>query len=384
MKIYRILAKNIKENLKNSNKAILIYGARQVGKTTLAKDVIYDLRMNGAIKKPLVINADEGKYIDILSSRDAAKIQSLVAGYDLLFIDEAQRIPDIGLNIKIIIDQLPGLKVMVTGSSSFDLADKVSEPLTGRAWNYTLFPIAVSELSHDLNPFELNYELENLLVYGAYPEVITSNNLQSKLNVLQAIGRSYLYKDILALANIKHSEKIVDLLKLLAFQLGSLVSINELSNHLNISRDAVSRYIELLEKSFVIFRLRGYSGNLRKEVGKMDKIYFYDLGIRNLVIDNFKQLKDRNDVGQLWENFLMVERKKLLAYRGESAGSYFWRTKAGTELDYVEEKGGQLSGYEFKYSASAKKPPLNWTKNYPQAGFSLINKDNYLDFVGKI
>ncbi len=384
MYINRLLHEKIKERITNSNKAVIIYGARQVGKTTLSKQIIGNLELYDKIKKPLLINADEIKYLDVLSSRDGVKLKSLVEGYDLLFIDEAQRVPEIGLNLKILIDEMPDLKIIATGSSSFELANKVSEPLTGRIWTFELFPISMAELHQDKNAFELNYDLENILIYGGYPRVITENNLQRKKDLLKELGHSYLYKDILALANIKHENKLADLLKLLSFQIGNQVSITELSNSLNISRDAVNRYIDLLEKSFVIFRLKGFSNNLRKEVSKMDKIYFYDLGIRNLMIDNLKPLKDRNDIGQLWENFLAVERKKLLSYNGIDGQAYFWRTKAGTEIDYIEEREGKIYGFEFKYGATSKNAPSNWIKEYPEAEFNLINKDNYLDFVTKI
>ncbi|OGQ50108.1 MAG: AAA family ATPase, partial [Deltaproteobacteria bacterium RIFCSPLOWO2_02_FULL_47_10] len=278
MIVERKISDEVIKKVKNTNKIILLYGARQVGKTTLAKDIISKLGL-----KTLFINADEQKYNDILSSRALDRIESLVSGYQLVFIDEAQRITDIGLNLKIMVDGLPSLKIIATGSSSFELANKVSESLTGRAWTFNLYPLAVCELKKLYNEFELKSKLDDLLVFGGYPEVFTTVNHREKQNLLEEIGRSYLYKDILELATVKHSSKIKDLLKLLAFQIGSEVSINELSNSLNISRDTTERYMDLLEKSFVIFRLKGFSRNLRKEVTKMDKIFFYDLGIRNIV-----------------------------------------------------------------------------------------------------
>ncbi|MFH1841001.1 MAG: ATP-binding protein [Candidatus Shapirobacteria bacterium] len=310
------------------------------------------------------INADQTKYFDLLASRDLGKLKLLAAGYQLLFIDEAQRIPEIGLNLKILADNLPDLKVIATGSSSFDLANKVSEPLTGRVWTYTLYPISLAELKSLYSPFELNEHLEEYLIYGSYPEVLTLASWQKKRQLLAEIEKSSLYKDALELTTIKYARKIKNLLKLLAFQIGSEVSLTELSASLNLSREAVERYLDLLEKSFVIFRLSGFSRNLRKEVSKMDKFYFYDLGIRNEVVDNFKPLADRNDCGQLWENFLMIERKKYLAYGNFLASTYFWRTHTGAEIDYVEEKEGRLFGYEFKWGRRAPKVPTTFLSTY--------------------
>lgn len=376
MKIPRVLLNPIIEKLKNTDKIVILYGARQVGKTTLVNDIVNILGL-----KTLSVNADQTKYIDILSSRDLEKMQSFVSGYELLFLDEAQRIPDIGINLKILADGAPKLKIIATGSSSFDLANKVSEPLTGRTWNYNLYPISFYELKSLFNDFELNNNLEKMLIYGCYPEVVTTVNFNDKQALLEKISAAYLYKDAIELTTIKHANKIKDLLKLIAFQIGSEVSIAELSNSLKLSHDAVERYIDLMEKSFIIFRLKGFSRNLRKEVNKMDKIFFYDLGIRNAVIDNFKSLKDRNDIGQLWENFLIIERKKKLAYTETRASPYFWRTYTGAELDYIEEREGKLFGYEFKYGAVKARAPHTWLKEYKNSNFELINRDNYLSFI---
>ena len=232
-------------------------------------------------------------------------------GYDVLFIDEAQRIPDIGINLKIIHDQLPQLRVIATGSSSFDLANKVQEPLTGRTWTYTLYPISFLELAQHHNSFELAELLEQCLIYGQYPEQLSIVNNSEKYQYLKELATSYLYRDALDLVHIKHADKLHNLLRLLAFQVGSLVSVAELATSLNLSKDTVSSYIQLLEKAFIIFRLKGYSRNLRKEITKMDKIYFYDLGVRNMVIDNLQPLANRNDQGALWENFLIRPKKKV-------------------------------------------------------------------------
>ena len=299
MFIPRSITKTIVDKLTQSKKGIIVYGARQVGKTTLVNEIIKELNI-----KTLVINGDQSRFIDILTSRDLSKIQSLVSGYEMLFVDEAQRIPEIGINLKIILDNLPNLKVLVTGSSSLDLASKISEPLTGRAWSYHLYPVSCLELSAFQNRAELDHNLEERLIYGSYPEIFSYESLFQKREYLQNISDAYLYRDLIEFGDIKNSSKIRDLLKLLAFQIGSEVSLTELGTSLSMSKDTVSRYIDLLEKSFIIFRLFGFSRNLRKEVTKMDKIYFYDLGIRNILIDNLKPLKDRNDSGCLWENFV--------------------------------------------------------------------------------
>lgn len=372
----RALEKPILTKLQTSSKAVIIYGPRQVGKTTLVKHL-----MKNTHYKSLLINADEQRYIDILSSRDKLKLHSLVAGYQLVCIDEAQRVPDIGINLKILIDEFPRLKIIATGSSSFDLASKVSEPLTGRTWTYTLYPLSFFELQTLHNGFELTSQLEERLIFGSYPEIFTVQG-EEKYQYIRELARSYLYKDVLELAAIKHSAKIYALLKLIAFQIGHEVSLNELGAAVGMSKDTVSKYIDLLEKSFVLFRLKGFSRNLRKEVTKMDKIYFYDLGVRNIVIDNLKGLADRDDHGQLWENFLVAERMKLLSYTQTLSSSYFWRTHTGAELDYIEERGGRLYGYEFKWTYSKKTQGVHsWLKTYPDAKVQYIARDSFLPFV---
>lgn len=374
--IQRFLLTELLEKLNHSSKIILIYGARQVGKTTLVKQLLSQLPY-----KSLSINADEEKYNDVFSSRDLTKMRMLTDGYELLFIDEAQRIPDIGINLKILHDALPELKIIATGSSSFELANRTQEPLTGRTWTFSLFPISFSELRQQQNLFELNHGLETFLRFGAYPDVFSLPNQADKVQFLTQLTRSYLYKDILELSTIKHPDKIKKLLKLLAFQAGSEVSLNELGNTLQMSKETVASYIDLLEKAFVVFRLSGFSRNLRKEVVKMDKIYFYDLGVRNALINNFNTLDFRTDAGQLWENFLVVERLKNNAYQRRFVNSYFWRTYTGAELDYIEEADGQLAGFEFKFSEKIAKPPQSWLEAYPASSFTCINRANYWEFI---
>lgn len=372
----RALEHIIKERLIAGGKGVVVYGARQVGKTTLVSEIVSSLKL-----RVLTINADQGKFLDALSSRDLGRIQGLVVGYDLLFIDEAQRIPDIGVNLKIILDSLKDLKLVVTGSSSLDLASKISEPLTGRVWTYRLYPISFLELSKIYNRAELDAQLPERLIFGSYPEIFSYSGNEQRREYLQNLSDAYLYRDLIEFGNLKNSSKIRDLLKLLAFQIGSQVSLSELGKTLGMSKDTVAKYIDYLEKSFVIFRLSGFSRNLRKEVSKMDKIYFWDLGARNILIDDLKEISSRNDVGQLWENFLTVERIKTRAYLQKSAGTYFWRTHTGAELDLIEEKDEQLTGFEFKWSEKKVKSPHSWQETYQGAKFQLVNHKNYLDFI---
>ncbi len=374
--IHRHYERVISEQMQLDNRVIVLYGPRQVGKTTLVR-----LLLENYPGKVLTINADDADYEQVLLSRSMQQLRQLVSGYDLLFLDEAQRVPNIGINLKLLYDHLPSLKIIATGSSSFELANKIQEPLTGRAWTFQLMPIGLCELAEAMNPFEMNLQLEDWLVFGAYPALFAIENRPLKVNYLQEIVRAYLFKDVLTIGNVKYPPKMRDLARLLAFQIGSEVSVNELANRLQISRETVMSYIDLLEKAFIVFRLSGYSRNLRKEIVRHDKIYFYDLGIRNAVIENFSPIANRDDGGKLWENFLIVERMKTQTYRREGANRYFWRTYTGAEIDYVEESGGQLQGFEFKFNQKIVRPPQSWLENYPEAGFQTVNRDNYLDFV---
>lgn len=378
MHIDRIHQANLAQDLAESGKVLVVYGARQVGKTTLVREVLRSFP-----GRVLEINADDIPFLEVLSSRNLNQLKGLVQGYQVLFIDEAQRVPDIGINLKLLHDQMPQLKIIVTGSSTLDLANRVKEPLTGRTWTYQLFPISVEEWAkfQGANEVEIGHQLEEWMVYGLYPEVLQFGNHRRRQRYLQELTQSYLYKDILTLANIRYPEKLRQLLKLLAWQTGNLVSINELANTLQINRDAVMNYLDLLEKSFVIFRLGGFSRNLRKEMTKMGKIYFYDLGVRNALIENFSSLSSRQDIGQLWENFLIAERIKTSNYHFHYANRYFWRTHTGAELDYVEEFGGKLHGYEFKWGGRKTSAPATWAETYPEAAFQYINRENFVDFV---
>lgn len=366
----------IADQMHLDNRVIVLYGPRQVGKTTLVRLLLENYR-----GKVLTINADDMDYQSVLSSRSMHPLRQLVSGYDLLFLDEGQQVPDIGINLKLLYDHLPSLKIIATGSSSFELANNIQEPLTGRAWTFQLMPIGLCELAETMNPFEMGLQLEDWLVFGAYPALFAIENRQLKVNYLQEIVRAYLFKDVLAIGNVKYPPKMRDLVRLLAFQISSEVSINELSNTLQIARTTVVAYIDLLEKAFIVFRLSGYSRNLRKEIVRHDKIYFYDLGVRNAVIENFSPLANRNDSGKLWENFLIVERMKTQTYRREDTSRYFWRTYTGAEIDYVEEGGGRLQGFAFKFNHKSVRTPKSWLENYPDATFQTVNRDNYLDFV---
>ncbi len=375
MLIPRTISGQIIKDLKKSMKVVLIYGPRQAGKTTLAKGLVEKSGL-----KTLYVNGDQLKFVDVLSSRDLTKLRGLVSGYELLFIDEGQRIPEIGITLKILHDEIPEVKLLVTGSSSFLLSGKVSESLAGRKKTFSLFPLAVKEVAEIYNPFELNDRLEEWLIFGLYPEVlnITANN--EKEDYLLDIASSYIYKDIIELEQIKFPMKINELLRLLAFQIGSQVSIHELGRQLGLNRETVERYLYLLEQAFIIFRVPAFSKNPRKEIKKSQKYYFYDLGIRNILINNLNPLSVRNDAGALWENFLTVERMKKLSYERVSFSRFFWRSYSGAEIDYVEEREGALFAFEFKLKSSKVRTPALWRDQY-KTEVEVINRDNFLDFV---
>ena len=373
--IIRYLHTEIIKQLTDNHKVVVVFGARQVGKTTLIKQIIEKISL-----KTLHINADQTRYHEVLSSRDLNKMQSLIGDNELLFIDEAQNIPNIGINLKILHDEMPELKIIVSGSSSFELANRIKEPLTGRTVTFHLYPLALLELKNEMTEFELKDKIEEFLIFGTYPGVYTLNTTTKKIKHLVELISSYLYRDVLQLSNIKHSDKIYRLLKLLAYQIGSEVSIHELAKQLGMSHETVNSYIDLLEQGFIIHRLSAYSRNLRKEVSKRDKIYFTDTGIRNALINNFNTLTNRTDVGALWENFLFIERQKKMEYHAVHGQPFFWRLYSGAELDYIEERDGKLFGYEFKWGGRKKNPPKSWLDNYDST-FEIINKENYFDFI---
>jgi uncharacterized protein len=374
-KISRKIEDLLRKDLELGDKIVVLFGARQTGKTTLAKELIKGFR-----GKVLSINCDEIKYHDVLSSRDLQKLSLLLEGNDLIFIDEAQRVPDIGINLKIVHDALPHLRLLVTGSSSFDLAASVREPLTGRTRSHTLYPMALTELSATINPTELKSRLEEFMNYGMYPGIFHFNAAEEKVRLLSELTSSYLYKDVLELSSIRNASRINGLLKALALQIGSEVSLAELGRGLGMSQETVASYIDLLEQSFILFRLSGFSRNLRKEITKRDKIYFWDLGVRNSLLGNHLPISSRSDAGALWENFIIAERRKMLAYTRQQASVYFWRTYTGAELDYVEERDGELYGYEIKLKKRRNTPPKAWVENY-SSNYQCINIDDFRDFV---
>jgi len=373
--IPRAIMPQIKNRLKPGRIAI-IYGPRRIGKTTLLSEFLKSYK--GKYK---LYNGEDLETQKIFNSQSIAKYQSLLKGLDLLVIDEAQNIEEIGLNLKIIVDNITNLNIIASGSSSFNLAKQIGEPLTGRKWTYTLFPISQLELNEFEDIIESNSLLEERLIYGSYPEVITSKNYSEKKDILKEIISSYLFKDILELEGFRYKKKIPDLLTLLAFQVGREVSLNELANNLNITKETVRTYLNLLEEVFVIYNLRGFSRNLRKEITKTSKYYFYDNGIRNAIIGQFNALDKRNDIGELWENYVIAERIKKQKYKGIFSNNYFWRTYEQKEIDWIEEREGKLFAYEMKWSNTKTKPPKDFINTYKNSEFHTINKENYLEFI---
>ncbi|PIP61130.1 hypothetical protein COW99_05925 [Candidatus Roizmanbacteria bacterium CG22_combo_CG10-13_8_21_14_all_38_20] len=366
---------DISKNLKKG-KVLIVYGPRQVGKTTLIQEYLSktSFKYKYSIGDDLQLARD-------LSKCTITSTINYVGNYDLLVIDEAQKIPNIELALKLMVDTFPEKYFIATGSSSFDLASQTAESLTGRKNVIDLYPISQFELSKDISRDELIHQIESFLIYGSYPDVLNQTTYLEKEKVIKQLTNSYLLKDILEYCGIKNSNKIVSILKLLAFQVGSEVSTVEIANSVAIDSKTVANYLDLFEKSFVIFSLGGFSRNLRKEVTKMSKYYFYDTGIRNALISNFNKLEDRNDIGQLWENFLMIERRKINSYTNFNTNYYFWRTYDQKKVDLIEENSGKLNGFEFKWQEKQSKPPKLWLETYNNASFKEINKENYLDFI---
>lgn len=361
-----------------AGKVLVIYGPRQVGKTTLVENYLKQTHLKYRL--------DSGENLaiqEVLSSQDFPAILRYVGDNELVVVDEAQEIPGIGRGLKIIVDQLPNVRVIATGSSSFDLARNVGEPLVGRKTTLHLYPIAQLELLEQSgNQFDLMQELEDYLIFGSYPDSINAISREDKSAYLTELVDSYLLKDILALDNIKSPKELRDLLKLLALQVGNQVSLSEIGGQIGWDNKTVARYLDLLEKCFVIVRLGGFSRNLRSEITKKSKYYFLDNGVRNGIIRQFNSLDVRNDTGSLWENFLVVERLKYQSYTKKYSNNYYWRTYGRQEIDLIEDYDGLLHGYEFKWSdKKVPKAPPEWTAAYPDASYDVINRANYLDFV---
>lgn len=363
-------------NFLKKGKVSILYGPRRVGKTELIKKLI-------STQKDNVYSGtgDNLELREILSSQRLSRIKSAFGSYKIVFIDEAQRIPDIGFALKLLVDNFSEMTIIATGSSSFDLSNQLGEPLTGRNITRILFPVSVFELHQQFGGMQILEMLEDLIIYGGYPEALKMESPVEKSEYLLSLRNSYLFKDILELENIRNPAKLTDLLKLLAFQIGQEVSLNELANNVGIAKQSVERYLDLLEKAFIIKKVGGFSRNLRKEVVKTNRYYFWDNGIRNALINNFNPLDQRNDKGMLWENFLFIERLKTKEYKRIFSNDYFWRTYDQQEVDLVEEREGKLFGYEFKFAPRKVKASKTWTKTYPEAEFMVVSKDNFLEFL---
>lgn len=367
----RVLKSQIESRF-GSGKAIVLIGPRQVGKTTLIHSILKH-------KSHLFLDGDDPTVRMLLKSPNTEQLKSIIGEHNILFIDEAQRIENIGLTLKIITDQFKDVQLLVSGSSAFELKNLTNEPLTGRKWQYYLYPISWEEFEANLGYVKAMQQLEQRLLFGMYPDVL--NNLGDEIEILKTLTDSYLYKDILAFNNIKKPDILEKLLQALAYQTGQEVSYNELSQLLGIDKNTVNSYIDILENSYVVFRLPSFSKNLRNEIKRNQKIYFYDNGVRNAILNDFRPLELRHDKGALWENFLISERLKLNAYNKTLAQAYFWRTTAQQEIDYIETKAEELSAFKFKWSAKAKvKIPKTFVKTY-NTKVKIIDKANFTKFL---
>ncbi|MCH4156106.1 MAG: ATP-binding protein [Muribaculaceae bacterium] len=374
--INRLLKDKIVERLQ-PGKAVLLFGARRVGKTVLLKDIL------GSFPgRTMLLNGEDYDTLLLLKERSIANYSHLFGGVDLLAIDEAQSIPDIGMKLKLIVDEIPGIRVLASGSSSFDLLNRAGEPLVGRSTQFILSPFSQQELSQKEDSLTVRRNLELRMLYGAYPEVVAMDDTEQKIDYLRDIVGAYLLKDILAVDGIKNSEKMRELLRMIAFQVGNEVSYDEIGSALGMSKNTVERYLDLLSKVFVVFRLGAYANNLRKEVSKAGKWYFCDNGIRNSIISDFRPLSIRQDAGALWENYLISERFKVKGNYARAGNMYFWRTFSQQEVDLVEVENGSLQAFEFKWGSKMPAVPSQFISSYPDASYSVINRDNYLNFIG--
>lgn len=374
--VTRVIEKQVEKDL-FKGRVIIIYGARQVGKTTLIKKI-----QNQHPKDSLYLNCDEPEIRNKLTETTSTNLKDFIKNKKLVFFDEAQRVKNIGLTLKLLVDNYPEIQLVATGSSSFDLSNKISEPLTGRKYEFYLYPFSLGEIEKNYETFEMDRLLESRIIYGMYPDVVL-DNVENKRK-LKEIIKSYLYQDIFQYQLIKNPEILEKLLLALALQIGSEVSYNELANLLNIDKKTIQRYIELLEKAFVIFRLKPYSKNLRNELSKLRKIYFWDTGVRNALINNFNDFNLRTDVGALWENFMISERLKNNNNLNLGQRSYFWRTHQQQEIDYLEigEGENKISAFEFKWGKKIAKIPNIFSTTYPNSHFQTINKENFKQFLG--
>ena len=360
----------------NKGKALVVLGARQTGKTTLIKEILH-----GKADDTLMLNCDEPHVRERLTSVSSASLKQMIGKKKFLFIDEAQRVKNIGLTLKLITDTVDHTQLIVSGSSSLDIADEVNEPLTGRKYEYTLYPISLLELLQHRDLIAVQGELDRRIVYGMYPDVIMHAGEEEE--ILRNLSGSYLYKDILSFRDVRKPAVLEKLLQALAFQVGSQVSLNELSSLVGIDKGTVETYIQLLEKAFIIFRLPPLNRNLRTEIASSRKIYFWDTGIRNAIISNFNPMNLRNDAGALWENFILVERLKYRRYQGKAFNIFVWRTYQQQELDYIEEQGGKLHAFEFKWNPTTRfRFPKTFTDAYPSSTMEVITRENLWSFIG--
>jgi len=359
------------------NKVLVLMGARRVGKTELLKKKLSETK-----ESYLLLNGEDAATVSVLNNRSVENYKRLLGDKKLLVIDEAQTIPEIGKILKLMVDEIEGIKIIATGSSVFDLENELGEPLTGRDITVRLFPLSQMEFNKQENLIETKGRLEERLILGSYPELQQYSGWDEKVKYLERLVSSYLIRDILAFEKLKKPDKIIGLLRLIAFQIGGEVSLPELGQKLGIDKNTVDRYLDLLTKVFVLYKVNAYSMNPRKEISKSSRWYFYDNGIRNALIANVNSLELRNDHGQLWENYLVSERLKYQSYNGMLVNNYFWRTYSQQEIDWVENRGGKIYGYEFKWNSNkVKGAPAAWKKMYPNAEFMTIHPNNYLDFI---
>lgn len=369
--INRDLTNVVRQKL-HKGKVIVLIGPRQVGKTTLINALL-------AAEDYLFLDGDDNTVSETLSNANTEDLKSIIGNYKYVFIDEVQRIPNIGLKLKIMVDQIKNVQVLVSGSSAFDINNETQEPLTGRKFEFEMYPVSWNEFEKNVGYMKAQQQLELRLLYGMYPDVI--NNFGNEYEIIKNLVSSYLYKDILALAGIRKSNVLEKILQALALQVGSEVSYNEIAQLVGVDKNTVNNYIDLLEKSFVIFRLNSFSKNIRNEIKANRKIYFYDNGVRNMVIGNFNNLALRQDKGALWENFLVSERMKMLSYSQSIAKAYFWRTTTQQEIDYIETNADQVHAFEFKWVNTKKaKLPKSFIDAY-QPSFLVVDKDNFRDFL---
>jgi len=360
-----------------AGKVLVITGPRRVGKTTMLRRIV-----DQSGRKSKILNGEDISTAEVLERRTIENYRSLLSDFDMLVVDEAQHIPDIGLIAKLIHDEIPEKQVILSGSSSFDLVQKTGEPLTGRKRQFELLPFSEAELWPEVPAERRTDLLRQQMVYGNYPEVFLLSSRQDKEEYLREIRDSYLMKDILKFENLRSSEKVMSLLRLVALQVGSELSYHELGKQMGMSKNTVEKYLDLLSKAYVVYRLEGFSRNLRKEISKSSRWYFYDNGIMNIVANNLDDLSTRRDAGRLWENYIIGERLKYLLYKRETNRMYFWRTYDQQEIDLIEERGASLSAYEMKWKGKHKPAPVAWANAYPDSSFQVISPVNYLPFVG--